>query len=1274
MVWLVTVNMLGCALVSVAAPAQADQPAAVAFRDSSDPQTPPEWQDPSVTGVNRERPRAVRCIWPDAGSALTGKADQSPYYRSLDGDWKFHWVAKPAERPRDFYRVDYDDSTWAMLPVPSNWEIHGYGVPIYVNVGYPWGKADPPRIPAENNPVASYRTRFAVPENWTGRHVFLRFEGVASAFYIWLNGRPVGFSKDSRTDAEFDVTPLLRPGENLLAVEVYRWSDGSYLEDQDFWRLSGIFRRVYMLAVGELHTRDVQVRTTLDSDYRDASMQVVASLRNLGQQAQAAEIEVELHDAAGGMVVGPLRQAVQATVGSDTAVAFVADVERPRLWSAEQAYLYSLLVTLKDANGTVVEVVPSRVGFRQVEIKDGELLVNGRAVLLKGVNRHEHDPDRGQAITVESMIADLRLMKQHNINAVRTCHYPNQPVWYDLCDQYGIYLIDEANIESHGMGYGDKSLAKDAAWLPAHLDRTTRMVERDKNHPSVIIWSLGNEAGFGANFQETSNWIRQRDPSRPVHYERAGLDPATDIVCPMYAPPDHLARYASAPQTRPYVLCEYAHSMGNSTGNLWEYWNLIYGQKHLQGGFIWDWVDQGLRRPVPPQYVITDRSPRRLQGRFVGRVAADELPAGYVVMPDDSSLDLTGPLSVEVWVKSLGPTPHGPLLAKGDTQYSLKQTGDRLEFFIYAAGPPGGWVSASAPLPPDWYQQWHRATGVFDGRELRLYVDGVLFASRAFSGEARRGGHALGLGHDAQNPGRRANALLREARVYGRGLTEDEVRDPDVRREDGLVLWLDVRDVREGGAWTGPTPGDGFFWAFGGDFGPPGTPSDDNFCCNGLVSPDRRLHPALYEVKKVYQYIQVRPVDLARGEVEIANLYDFTNYEDAVGCNWAVSANDQVVQSGSLESTALAPRERRTVSVPLAPIDAQPGVEYFLDLSFRLRRDTLWAQNGYEVAWAQFKLPATVPAPTLPVETMPALTVEGTGAEVRIAAGDTQWVVNKDSGLLISWRRGDVELIERPLRPHFWRAPTDNDRGNDMPRRLGVWRHAGRDGRVRGTTVETPTPQRVIVRVEAELPSVQSTYQMTYTFFGTGDLVVEGSFQPGGGDLPELPRFGMQMALPLMFDTIEWFGRGPHETYCDRADARVGRYRGSVAEQYYVDYSEPGESGNKVDVRWVALTDKDGVGLLAVGMPLLSVNALPFGTDDLEGPKHPYEIPRRHAVTLNLDLKQMGVGGDDSWGAQPHEEYRIQAAPYSYRFRLRAFDARQHAPAELARYVLPEAE
>ena len=568
-----------------------------------------EWQDPTVTGRNRQPAHATLLPYATAEQALAGTREASPFHLSLNGRWKFHYVSRPADRPRDFFRADLDDSGWKTIPVPSNWQLQGYDRPIYLNTRYPWAPDDPqpPFIPPDYNPVGSYRTTFDLPAAWSGRRVFLHFDGVNSAFYLWVNGRQVGYSEDSMTAAEFDVTPFLQPGRNLVAAQVFRWSDASYLEDQDTWRLSGIYRDVYLFSTPQVHIADFGVRTDLDEDYRDATLLVRPRLRAFdGSDAKGWTVEAQLYDAGKRPVLAePLRKDAPSILREsypqrDTNPYGVlqAKVADPVKWSAETPELYTLVLSLKDSAGNVVEAESARVGFREVEVRDGRFLLNGRPIRLYGVDRHEHDPDTGQYVPYERMVQDVELLKRLNIDAVRTSHYPNDPKWYELCDRYGIYLIDEANLETHGV---TGRLTNDPQWLQAFVGRAVGMVERDKNHPSVLLWSLGNESGMGPNHAAMAGWIHANDPTRPVHYEGAAAkprDPAwVDVISRMYTRlPELDAMAQDTSDARPIMLCEYAYARGNAVGNLKEYWDLIESRDRLMGAFIWDWVDKAFRK------------------------------------------------------------------------------------------------------------------------------------------------------------------------------------------------------------------------------------------------------------------------------------------------------------------------------------------------------------------------------------------------------------------------------------------------------------------------------------------------------------------------------------------------------------------------------------------------------------------------------------------------------------------------------------------------------
>jgi len=566
-------------------------------------QAVPDWENPKLTGINNEAPHASFLPYPDEASALKRDDNATPYAFLLNGTWKIKMVDKPDERIPGFYSEDYNVRSWADIGIPATFEVHGYSYPVYVNQPYEFEhllEPDPPNVPKDYNPVFMLRTTFRIPQDWSDREIFLRFGAVKSFFYAYVNGEQIGMGKDGKTPVEFNITKYVNPGKNTLGVEVFRWCDGTYLECQDMWRMSGINRDVIIYSTPKVRIRDFFVTGELVDGYANGKLRMEADIKNSGQLAiDKWHLETALFETVES-TESLFRKSVpvKAPAHSDKQIAISEKVINPRKWSAELPNLYHVVLSLKDEYGNIVMSTSCRMGFRTSEVKNGRFMINGKPVLLKGVNRHETDPETGHVMTKERMLQDILLMKEANINTVRTCHYPDDPYWYDLCDEYGLYVIDEANIESHGMGYHpDRTLGNNPDWLEAHLNRTERMVERDKNHPSVVIWSLGNEAGNGSNFVATYKWIKKRDPSRPVWYERAQQSFNTDIFCPMYAGINYLKHYAYTQQLRPLVMCEYAHAMGNSTGNLQDYWDVIEAYPQLQGGCIWDWVDQSIGDP-----------------------------------------------------------------------------------------------------------------------------------------------------------------------------------------------------------------------------------------------------------------------------------------------------------------------------------------------------------------------------------------------------------------------------------------------------------------------------------------------------------------------------------------------------------------------------------------------------------------------------------------------------------------------------------------------------
>lgn len=1012
-----------------------------------------DWENPEVTGINKLPPHVSMIPYSYLKEALAGNVESSPCYKSLDGNWKFHWTKKPADRPVDFYKPDFDVSAWKDIPVPANWELQGYGIPIYVNQHYEWTyDPDPPYIPHDYNPVGSYRTTFTIPTDWKKKDVILHFGAVKSAMYVWVNGQKTGYSEGSKLPAEFNITPYLHKGENVLAVEVYRWSDGSYLECQDFWRISGIERSVYLYAVPQVNIYDFFAHAGLENDYKDGVLKVETRLRDFSgnKKSKKYKLTVSLYDDTGNEIKSKKHSFTPDNPDS-TVVITEMNIRDVKKWSAEKPGLYTLVLHLQRDNGKSIEYVSNRIGFRTSEIKNGQLLVNGVPILIKGVNRHEHDEYTGHVVSHELMKKDIAMMKQYNINAVRTSHYPDDPYWYELCDKYGLYLIDEANIESHGMGYRpDRTLGNNPVWMKAHLERIRRMVERDKNHPSVIIWSMGNEAGDGVNFVAASEWIHRRDPSRPMQYERALKRSHVDIYTPMYPSIEYIEKYAKEKPSRPLIMCEYAHSMGNSTGNLQDYWDVIGKYDRLQGGFIWDWVDQGLVQ--------------------------------------------------------------------------------------------------------------------FDDKGKK-------------------------------------------------------------------------------------------FWVYGGYFGPTGTPSDGNFCINGLVNPDRSPHPAMVEVKKVYQYIRIKPFNQPKGLFILTNMYDFTDLNE-FDLKWALRANGKDVLSGKITGLELASHQSDTIYVPLDRFDFKKGYDYRLTFRLVAKKDKPFIPEGTEIAGEQFFVYYQPISTRININKLPGLAVDNQDKELMIVGQGFEVGFNKATGLLNLYKVDETKLIDRPIQPNFWRAPTDNDFGNRMDQRQAIWRTTGKHLVLKKFDLQHANNAVVRIFAKYDIPDAKSELAISYQIYGNGEVGVEMQLFSEIPGLPNLPRFGMQVTLVKGHEQLQYYGRGPEENYCDRnTGSFVDHYYSNVSRQYF-PYIRPQENGYKTDARWLAVTNNSGEGLLFKSKNHFSFSALRYSTDDLDqltkkNYRYTKDLKSRKETFIDIDFKQMGVGGDNSWGARPHKQYTLPVASYRFSFRFK---------------------
>jgi beta-galactosidase len=1012
-----------------------------------------DWENPEVFSVNAIEPRALLIPFTTEKSALTNDYTASPYYKSLNGLWKFKWSRNTEKRPAEFYRNNFDITNWDVLEVPSDWQMKGYGVPIYVNVNYPF-KADPPNIPIEYNPVGSYKKTFNIPKDWNDREIILHFGGVNSAFYVWINGQKVGYSQDSKTAAEFNITKYLVEGENSIAVEVYRWSDGSYLESQDMWRLSGIERDVFLYAKPKVHVQDVFIKSSLDASYRNGILMVNVDLQNSTNNATEVEVSLNLNDPETSVSVAELSKQISLTANAKVSLGLDKNIKKPKKWSAEYPNLYDLILTLKSKSGEVLEVFNKKVGFRTSEVKDGQFLINGEYVLIKGVNRHEHSPVNGHVVSEEDMIEDIKLMKQFNINAVRSSHYPNHPKWYELCDKYGLYVVDEVNIEAHGLqtnwegnyGYRFNTYTSNAPeWKEAHIDRTLRMFEANKNHPSIVVWSLGNEAGFGENFKTTYKLLKEIDGTRPVQYEQAWLDPYTDIVAPMYHKVSDLEKFVQMNDDRPLIMCEYSHAMGNSNGNLVDYWKTIRKHKALQGGFIWDWVDQGLQKTT------------------------------------------------------------------------------------------------------------------IDGKK---------------------------------------------------------------------------------------------FWAYGGDFGPSDVPSDDDFCLNGVVFPDRTPKPALWELQKVYQSIHFKAIDLEKGIFKINNEFNFSSLNE-FDIYWEIQADGKVIAKDDINyNKEVLPGQSLKLKIPDLNnrLEKKHANEYFINFYASVKNKTELLPANHILASEQFLLPFPSKKTQSEFAKMHKLSTRHVNDQLYIEGHDFTLVFNKNNGLLNHYVFQEHNLLKKPLHLDFWRVPTSNDKGNKMHERLAIWKNISGKQNLIDFKIEKTDDTSFKISTESEIEGYNSILKTDYLVYGNGYIHVNFNIEINDDKLPEIPRLGFNLTVPSHFEYMTWYGRGPQETYWDRkSGAHIALYSGRVADQY-VPYIVPQENANKTDVRWASFKNAEGYGLKVEGDKPLNIAAYPYEQENISELKNAANVTFQDLIEIHIDHQQMGIGGDNSWGEHTMEKYKLLDKTYAYSF------------------------
>jgi beta-galactosidase len=1037
------------------------------------------WQDQAVSGINREPSRATAYSFNTVADALAGNRNTARML-SLNGEWDFAFALKPSDAPADFYKSRV--SGWKKITVPSSWEMQGYDKPIYKSAVYPFRPVNPPYPPTDYNGTGCYQRTFTLPGNWKGMNITLHFGGVSAAYKVWLNGKFVGYAEDSFLPSEFNITPYLTEGENVLSVWVIRWSDGSFLEDQDQWRMSGIHREVMLLAEPALRIADFHWQAKLDKDYRDAVLSIRPRMENLtGKQVPGYVLKAQLYDRNSQPVFQqPLQRSVESIINEiyprlDNAKfgLLEATVPNPDKWSDEKPNLYTLVLSLEDSTGKLLEAKSCKVGFRSIAFskENGKLLINGKQTYLYGVNRPDHHPTRGKALAREDILQDVRTIKQFNFNCIRTSHYPMDPYLYDLCDEYGILVIDEANLETHGLG---GKLSNDATWTSAYVERASRMALRDKNHPSIIIWSLGNESGRGPNHAAMSAWIHDFDITRPVHYEPAMGNPRLegymDPSDPRYLKPNDHSHRLQNPQDEPWVdivsrmypgiytpqllatqnngdkrpifFVEYSHAMGNSNGNMKDFWDVFRATPRVIGGAIWEFKDQGLLK--------------------------------------------------------------------------------------------------------------HDSAGV---------------------------------------------------------------------------------------------P----FYAYGGDYG---EKYFDNFTIKGIAASDGRPKAAMYECKRVFQGAETELVDAAKGLIRITNrfaVHPLSDYEVRL----IVREDGKAIVNKVLPPINLAPGRDTVLNISSYLPVMKKDAEYLADIHFYLPHSEAWAPKGFEVASNQFAL--TGLATTTAAKVNNGASLQETAGQFTVTGKNFQLHFDKKNGALTSYTMNGKEQILQPLLPHFKRPLTDNDRRGWKPnRKLRPWYqdsvHLQQMAGIRADGLNGPT---IVITSTYSLINDSATVKVKYRIAGNGVVKVEYELavQPG---LPNIPKVGMQTGINAGYDSITWYGKGLMENYIDRNygfDAAIYAQR---IDDFIENYAVPQENGNRTDVRWMFLADKKSQGLLVVADSLLSMSAWPFTEANIETAKHTNDLKKANYITLNIDLVQMGVGGNDSWSdvAAPLEKYQLPAKPYHYSFYL----------------------
>lgn len=1183
---------------------------------------------------------------------------------SLNGTWKFLYSESPSEVPSDFFKPSFNDRKWSEITVPSNWEMQGFGQALFRNVSAPfavntpqkaldemykaWGgrgpsrkasapgpySVTPPEIPMDVNPTGAYRTTFTLPSSWNGEQVFIRFEKVASASFVWVNGQQVGYNEGAQEPSEYNITKYVKAGKNTLAVLVLKYSDGFYLEGQDYWRLAGIFDDVTLYSTPDSRIWNYQVTTDFDRSFTDSDLDLSVELRAYNTAKSGFSLSAVI-SRNGRNVADMSQDGISIPAGGSRTISFHSKVASPEKWTAETPSLYTLTMTLKDAEGRTVDVMSKKMGFKKTEIRNGVFYLNGVPIKVNAQCSHMQHPVLGHAMDEATIRKDMEILKQFGFNAVRTSHYPPVNEYLDLADEYGLYIIDETGDEAHATEW----VSYLPEYLPMYKERVRQMVLRDRNHACVLFWSAGNESGEGPNIGEVIKEGRKYDPTRFWMYGgNAPKHPAEDIVGPRYPIPiEHELSYGvDTSDRRPSFMDEYLSVAGNGGGGFDDFWREIDSHPSLLGGALWDFVSPGLLERVR---ALEDKSPYGTMVNIMGNARLVKGKTGlaidlgksdqWVQVYRGDNVEINGDkitLTLDILPRSYNKS-GGYMITKGSNQFGLRQIGgDKLEFYI----DNGSRISLMGDLPDDWEGNWHNVCAVYDSEKMTIFIDSREVASRPASGRLRNLPLSVCIGRDEEKNGQDINEYLADALIDNAGIFADAVT-PDVGfdpRES--VLWLDFEKETD----------EGTFYTYGA-----------GARTYGSIWPDRTPQPEMYQMKKSTQPLVFRLLDPVRGIVEIRNRNCFlnaSNYNTA----WTLTADDELVASGSL-ALDIDPSRTKVYEIPYVKPEIKPGKQYRLTISTVLSKDEKWAGKGHEVAWEQFELSDwNIPA-TNAAKHEGSVGMENADGKIIVSGADFRYTFDEAGGELCEMIVDGKKLLSKPIKLNVWRAPVTNevDGWNAYSSRAAQSGNKPGYGAVGHSSVlasmyysfgldkvrflPVSVNARVVegsfyldVRELAIFDGANSGMESMYSYRvePDGTVTVRHTVNPQGEMPAWLPRIGVTMSLDGSLENVEWYGRGPQASYPDRKSGyRIGIYRDTV-EGMYEPYLIPQDYGLRTDNRWVRFTDADGKGLQFSANEPFSFNAYPFSTENLTRSVYQYQLQKSGETTFNLDYATSGVG------------------------------------------------